>query len=36
MGRKDELKLRGLREALESGWDAVTEATAKKLSDWLK
>ncbi len=31
-----EKKLKGLGEALESGWDSVTEATAKKLSDWLK
>ena len=31
-----ERKLKGLGEALESGWDALTEATSKKLSDWLK
>ena len=34
--RAIERKLKGLGEALESGWDSLTEATSKKLSDWLK
>ncbi len=31
-----EKKLKSLGDAIGSGWDAVTEATAKKLSEWLK
>ncbi len=31
-----EKKLKGLGDALGAGWDAITEATSKKLSDWLK
>jgi hypothetical protein len=31
-----ESKLKSLGESIGSGWDSVTEATAKRLSDWLK
>ena len=31
-----EKKLKHLGQTLEVGWDKLTEATAKKLSDWLK
>lgn len=31
-----ERKLKNLGDTIGSGWDAVSEATAKKLSDWLK
>jgi predicted nucleic acid-binding Zn-ribbon protein len=29
-------QLKSLNQTLEAGWDAVSEATAKKLDDWLK
>jgi hypothetical protein len=31
-----ERKLKSLGETIGSSWDSLTEATAKKLSDWLK